>query len=68
MKQQTIEKLEYTDKDIEKLIYDDICKRYPKTLRQRVKIRFELASHPDDGPGFPTYYLNCANVEVDVTQ
>jgi hypothetical protein len=68
MKQQTIEKYEYTTADIEKLIYEDICKRHGNVNKARVKIRFELATEPDDSPGHPTYFLNCANVDVDVTK
>jgi len=70
MKQQSLETLEYSEKDIADLIYEDICKQYPKTLRQRVKIGFSIGSDPSDNDyqSMPRQILNGASVTVDITK
>ena len=70
MKQQSLEKFEYSDKDIEKLIYEDICKRCPKTLRQRVQVYFSIGSDPTDNDyqSAPRQIFFGANVTVDITK
>jgi len=70
MKQQTLEQFEYSETDIEKLIYEDICKHCPKTLRQRVNICFKYGSDQSalDDERYGSRILKGAYVTVDVTK
>jgi hypothetical protein len=68
MKTQTIDKYTYDAEDIQKLIYEDICKRNGPVKKSMVNIKFVLASEPDDGPVHPTYLLDVsADVSADVS-
>jgi hypothetical protein len=70
MKQQTLEKFEYSAKDIESLIYQDILKRGITANRARVNVYFSIGSDPSDNDyqAAPRQILECANVTVDTTK
>ena len=70
MKQQTIEKFDYSIKDIEELIYKDIRASGIEASRARVKIGFDICADPTDNDyqSAPRHILKGANVTVDVTK
>lgn len=70
MKQQSFENFEYTARDIENLVYEDIRKHCNNPNRARVKINFSICSDPTDTDyqATPRQIFDGAKVTVDVTK